>query len=88
MTVDDPPLDPLLASELDESVVQILTDWQKSSGIRLSFDAWLTAGYTKAKVAVVVASGNCDPKRMIIKACPPDRLLSREPQLQIGRAHV
>jgi hypothetical protein len=47
----------------------------------LELEEWLTTGKTKAKVAVVLASGPTPPSKLIIKACPPDRLTAREPRL-------
>jgi len=81
MTGQDPDLDPKLATGLEPSVVDALAEWQGSTGIRLELETWLTAGHTTAKVAVVVATGNCPPTKVILKACPPDRLTSREPRL-------
>lgn len=74
-------LDPNLAVGLVPSIAQRLLVWQESSGYRLDLDEWLTTGNTKAKVAVVLASGPKPPSKLIIKACPPDRLTAREPRL-------
>jgi hypothetical protein len=74
-------LDPNLEVGLAPLIAQRLLVWQKSSGYRLDLDEWLTTGNTKAKVAVVLASGPTPPSKLIIKACPPDRLTAREPRL-------
>jgi hypothetical protein len=74
-------LDPNLAVGLVPSIAQRLLVWQESSGYRLDLDEWLTTGNTKATVAVVLASGPKPPSKLIIKACPPDRLTAREPRL-------
>ena len=74
-------LDPDLEVGLEPSIAQRLLQWQQDTGYRLDLDEWLTAGNTKAKVAVVLASGPAPPSKMIIKACPPDRLTAREPRL-------
>lgn len=81
MTLDDGALDAKLASGLEPAVVEALAEWQNSTGVTLSFESWLTAGHTRAKVAVVLAAGTCNPTKVILKACPPDRLTSREPRL-------
>ena len=74
-------LDPDLVVDLPHSVGQAMLSWLASSGYRLQLDEWLTTGNTKAKVAVVVASGPKPPSKLIIKFCPPDRLTAREPRL-------
>jgi hypothetical protein len=78
---DEAPLDPSLAAALDPSVVSALAQWQSDTGNLLALDRWMTAGNTRAVVAVVVATGPEPPQKVILKACPPDRLTSREPRL-------
>lgn len=74
-------LDPNLEIGLEPSIAQRLLEWQHDTGYRLDLDEWLTEGNTKAKVAVVLASGPKQLSKIIIKACPPDRLTAREPRL-------
>lgn len=79
--VPEPSLDPQLAGGLSPSVIEGLEKWQLSTGHHLSFEAWLTAGNTKAVVAAVVVTGAGPPQKVILKACPPDRQTAREPRL-------
>lgn len=74
-------VDANLAIGLAPSVVERLREWQEETGCRLTLDRWLTAGHTAAKVAVVVARGPEARSRLVIKACPPASLTSREPRL-------
>ncbi len=80
---DAAQLDPRLSAELAPSVVAALEEWQASQRVRLSLDAWMTAGNTRAAVGVVVVTGTGAPSKVILKACPPDRLTSREPRLHM-----
>lgn len=77
-------IDANLALEFAPSVAQRLGEWQAETGIRLALDQWLTAGHTAAKVAVVFARGPEYRSRLIIKACPPAALTSREPRLHVA----
>ncbi|MDP9401838.1 MAG: hypothetical protein M3P85_00580 [Actinomycetota bacterium] len=76
-----PNLDPKLAGGLDPRVVDGLQEWQEATGSQVVLDAWMTAGNTRAVVAAVIVTGAGLPKKVILKACPPDRLTSREPRL-------
>lgn len=78
---DEATLDPKLVAELVPSVVAGLEEWQKVTGNQLALEAWMTAGNTRAVVAVVLVTGAGPPTKVILKACPPDRLTSREPRL-------
>jgi tetratricopeptide (TPR) repeat protein len=74
-------IDANLAAGFVPSVVERLRKWQKETGYRLTLDSWLTEGLTAAKVAVVIAQGVDSRSRLVIKACPPTSLTSREPRL-------
>lgn len=83
---DDAALDPKVAAALAPSVVEALESWLTDAGMRISLDRWMTAGNTRAVVAVVVVTGSGPPRKVILKACPPDRLTSREPRLHAQRS--
>jgi hypothetical protein len=74
-------VDPNFAIGFVPSVVERLREWQEETGYRLTLDRWLTDGHTAAKGAVVVAHGSKSRSRLVIKACPPAFLTSREPRL-------
>ena len=74
-------LDPSLAVDLERSVIEGLLAWQRASGLTVALEDWLTTGNTRARVAVVMITGAQPPSRVILKACPPDRLTAREPRL-------
>jgi len=81
MVAEDFALDPKLAARLEPSVVDRLQEWQQTTGNRLSLEAWITSGNTPAVVGVAMVTGSQPPAKVIMKACPPERLTSREPRL-------
>lgn len=74
-------VDPDLAVGLEPSVIEAIRSWQRETESRVHLEEWLTTGHTSASVAVVVITGAQPPSRVILKACPPERLTSREPRL-------
>jgi hypothetical protein len=62
---DEATLDPRLIAELVPSVVAgLLEEWQKATGNQRSLEAWMTAGNTRAVVAVVLVTGAAPPRKV------------------------
>ncbi len=59
---DEATLDPRLIAELLPSVFAGLEEWQKATGNQLALEAWMTAGNTRAVVAVVLVTGAGPPR--------------------------
>ena len=75
-------LDPQLAAAiLNLDVANEIAAWQVDTGREIVFDHWLDLGNTSARVAAVaVRGGGQDARKMILKVCPSDRTMAREPR--------
>lgn len=75
------PLDTRLAAELPAEVAAEIAEWQAARRLEIILDRWLTTGHTPAPVATAGIHGpELDALKVILKLCPPDPYLAREPK--------
>lgn len=65
--------------EVGEAVITELERWQKSQGMQIVFDRWLTPGKSRAVLAAVALTGPLFNGKAIMKVCPPGSSTGREP---------
>jgi len=70
------PLDRQLREVLPEIAYSRLVLWCRNKRLELRLEQVLTAGFTKAKVAVVVVRSRDDERRLVMKYLPPDKRTS------------
>jgi hypothetical protein len=66
-----PTLDPQLSEEFPAAALASLDVWCQNSGTQVVLDGFLRGGKTTAEVAVVRVYEGGDPKRKVLKHCPP-----------------